>query len=292
MSARAKGPFGAAVAVFYIFLWAAAYVPSKIAAIESPPLWFLVARFIAAGLLLALIARLMGKRLPHGPGAWVVASILGVLANALTLGLTYSAMQHHLSAGMGAIVASTNPLVLGLLAPQLLGERLSPLKSAGLALGFGGVIAIVLSRAGTGTALPQDVLLAFAGVCSSVASTVLFKRLGTRHDLIVLSAIALCAAGLALVPFAALVAGPPHVTLTPALIASFLFLVLALSVGATLIWFWLLTHGEASRVSAYYYLTPAFGLALSALLLGEHVGWRDLAGLAAIAGGIILTQRA
>jgi drug/metabolite transporter (DMT)-like permease len=292
MSERARGPLGAAIAIFYIFLWASAYVPSKIAAIESPPLWFLAARFIAAALVLALVARVMGKKLPHGPGAWVVASILGVLANALYLGLTYSAMQHHLSAGMGAIVASTNPLVLALIAPQLLGERLSPLKSAGLALGFGGVVAIVISRAGSGTALPQDVLLAFAGVCSSVASTVLFKRLGTRHDLIVLSAIALGVAGLALVPFAALAAGPPHVTLTPSLVASFLYLVLVLSVGATLIWFWLLTHGEASRVSAYYYLTPAFGLALGALLLGEHVSGHDLAGLAAIAGGIALAQRA
>ena len=65
-----------------------------------------------------------------------------------------------------------------------------------------------------------------------------------------------------------------------------------LSGGATLLWFWLLTHGEASRVSAYYYLTPAFGLALSALLLHERIGAHDLAGLVAIAAGIALVQRA
>ena len=64
-----------------------------------------------------------------------------------------------------------------------------------------------------------------------------------------------------------------------------------LSIGATLLWFWLLTHGEASRVSAYYYLTPAFGLVLAALLLHEPIGVRDLAGLAAIAAGIVLAQR-
>jgi hypothetical protein len=31
-------------------------------------------------------------------------------------------------------------------------------------------------------------------------------------------------------------------------------------------------HGETSRVSAYFFLTPAFGLLLSAILLGEHAG--------------------
>jgi len=53
----------------------------------------------------------------------------------------------------------------------------------------------------------------------------------------------------------------------------------------------LLSKGEASRVSAYYYLTPAFGLALSALLLHEPVEAHDVVGLVAIAGGIALVQR-
>jgi drug/metabolite transporter (DMT)-like permease len=107
-----------------------------------------------------------------------------------------------------------------------------------------------------------------------------------------LSAVQLVAAGLVLVPVAALVSGAPHVHVTGELIASFAYLVLVLSIGATLIWFWLLTHGEASRVSAFYYLTPAFGLALSALLLHEAVHARDLIGLGAIAAGIALVQRA
>jgi probable blue pigment (indigoidine) exporter len=65
-----------------------------------------------------------------------------------------------------------------------------------------------------------------------------------------------------------------------------------MSLGASLLWFWLLTHGEASRVTAYYFLTPVFGLAIAALILHEAIGLRDLGGLAAIALGITLVQRA
>lgn len=291
MRARASGPVGIAIAIFYIFLWASAYVPSKIASIESEPLWFLVARFSTAGFVMVAIALAARQRFPTTVRAWFVAGALGVLANALYLGLTYTAL-HHLSSGMGAIVASTNPLVLALVAPRLLGERLTPLKLLGLALGFGGVVAIVFARSGSGGAAPSDVFIAFLGVCASVASTLLYKRAATNESPLAVNAIQLLAAGLVLVPVA-LVAPPfAHFVVTAELVASFVYLVLILSVGASLIWFWLLTHGEASRVSAFYYLTPAFGLAIAAVLLHESIGIHDIVGLAAIASGIALVQRA
>jgi drug/metabolite transporter (DMT)-like permease len=74
-------------------------------------------------------------------------------------------------------------------------------------------------------------------------------------------------------------------------LASFVYLVVVLSVGASLLWFWLLSRGAASRVSAFYFLTPIFGLAFGTLFLGEVVGPGDLVGLVAVALGIVLVQR-
>lgn len=278
--------------MLYIFLWASAYVPSKVASIESDPFWFLAVRFTTAGLVLGFLALAFGggTPFPRTRRGWFVGCAIGLLANAAYLGFTYSALR-HLSSGMGAIVASTNPLVLALVAPFVLGERLGRAKALGLVLGFGGVLAIVAARSGSGGAAPLDVALAFAGVGASVASTIVYKRFASGEPLLGLSAIQLLAAGIVLVPVAFASSGMPHVRLTPELIGAFCYLVLVLSIGATLIWFWLLTHGEASRVSAYYYLTPAFGLALSAVLLHEPVGPRDVAGLVAIAAGIALAQR-
>jgi drug/metabolite transporter (DMT)-like permease len=280
------------VAIFYIFLWASAYVPSKVASLQSPPLWFLAARFLTAGLLLTALALVLRRPFPATPRAWLGALVLGLFANALYLGLTYTGLEHGLSAGMGAIVASTNPLVLSLIAPFVLNEKLGPWKFAGLILGFGGVVWMVVARNGTPSAQPADVGLAFGGVLASVTSTIVFKRIAAGESLLPLTAVQIVAAGLMMIPAAWLVSGVPHATFTPQLIWSFVYLVFVLSIGASLIWFWLLTNGEASVVSAYYYLTPVFGLALGALLLGEHVGWSDLVGLIAIACGIALVQRA
>ncbi|MBV9080140.1 MAG: DMT family transporter [Elusimicrobia bacterium] len=287
MSHRA---IGVAAALFYIFLWASAFVPSKIGVLGSSPLWFLVVRFAVAGEVAVGAAMLLGARFPQTPREWAAVIVLGVLANAIYLGCTYEALR-HMGSGIGAIVASTNPLALALVAPWLLREPLTPVKLAGLLFGFGGVVAIMIVRAGTGSADPGDVALAFAGVLGSVASTIVFKRWCGDLDLRAVNAVQLLAAGIVLLPLALAFEGVPHARWSWELVVSFWYVVLVMSLGASLLWFWLLTHGEASRVSAYYFLTPVFGLAFAALLLHEPVGVRDLGGLAAIALGISLVQR-
>ena len=99
------------------------------------------------------------------------------------------------------------------------------------------------------------------------------------------------AAGLAMLPCAILLEGAPHVVIAPRLVVSFAYLVVVLSIGATLLWFWILSHGEASRVSAFYFLTPLFGLAAGAVLLGEQLYALDGIGLLVVVAGIALVTR-
>jgi drug/metabolite transporter (DMT)-like permease len=240
---------------------------------------------------MAVIAVVLRRPFPARWSHWLVYGALGVLANAAYLGLTYTALSRGLAAGIGSIVASTNPLILALIAPRLLGESLTWRKSLGLALGFGGVVGVMLARTGTTSARPSEVGLAFVGVMSNVASTILFKRARGSTDLLAINTIQLLAAGLVLVPVAFVLNGLPTVQLTEAVVASFVYLVAVLSVGASLLWFWLLSRGAASRVSAFYFLTPIFGLAFGALFLGEAIGPFDALGLVAVALGILLVQR-
>ena len=58
-----------------------------------------------------------------------------------------------------------------------------------------------------------------------------------------------------------------------------------------LVWFWLIRHYPATRVSAFTLLTPIFGLLAGVLLLGEPVTARILIALAAVSFGIALVNR-
>ena len=290
---RRGGPaaYTTPLAIFYVVLWASAYVPSKIVATAVPPLWFLVLRFLIAGAVMAAIAVALRRPFPTRRSAWLVYGGLGVLANAAYLGLTYTALSRGLAAGIGSIVASTNPLMLALLAPRLLGEPLGWRKILGLALGFGGVVGVTLARSGTGSAQPAEVGLALLGVAANVASNVVFKRTRGSTDLLAINTIQLFGAGLVLVPVALVAEHLPALQLSVPVVWSFVYLVLVLNIGAALLWFWLLSGGAASRVSAFYFLTPIFGLAFGALLLGEPVGPADAVGLLAVAAGIVIVQR-
>lgn len=279
-----------AVAVFYVLLWASAFVPSRVIATGAPPLWVLAARFLVAGALLVATARGAHLPWPRDARSWGVAAAYGVLANATYLGLNYEALR-HLSSGMGAIIASTHPLLLAMLAPVLLGERLSARKAAGLVLGFLGVLVAMHARAASSTARPADVLLSGAGVLAMVIATIVFKRARGATHLLVMNAISMVAAGLVMLPCAILLEGAPHVVIAPQLVVSFAYLVVVLSIGATLLWFWILSHGEASRVSAFYFLTPLFGIAAGAILLGEQLYVLDGIGLLVVVAGIALVTR-
>ncbi|MFL5310159.1 MAG: DMT family transporter [Myxococcales bacterium] len=284
---RARSALGVAAAILYVFLWASAFVPSRILARGAPPLTILAVRFILAGGLLFAGVWAAKLPVPRDGGTWLRLFAVGLGGNALYLGLSYEALR-HMSAGMGSIVASTNPLILALVAPWLLREPLTVRKATGLVLGFAGVVLAMHTRAGSSAARPVDVLLALAGVLSFVFSNVLFKRMRARPHPVVLNAAQLFCAGVALVPAALLIEGPPHIQWTAPLVTSLAFLIVVLSVGASMLWFWILQHGEASRVSAYFFLTPVFGLLLGAALLGEPLTPMDGVALVVIATGLWL----
>lgn len=281
--------FRTAAAIFFVALWGSAFVPSKIGVLASSPLWFLVVRFFVSGIVALGIALALGAKWPRGRRAWILIVALGVLANAMYLGFTYEALR-HLAAGVGSVVTSSNPLLLAIVAPAFLGERLTPWKLLGLLLGFAGVVAIMIGRSGTGTAEPRDVLLCLIAVIGSVASTVVFKKFLVQIDVRMTTALQLFAASFALLPFAIMLEGAPHATWGVPIVTAFVYLVVVMSVGGSLLWFWLLEQGEASRVTAYYFLSPVFGL-LIASFFGEALSIHDLGGLVAIAVGIAIVQR-
>ena len=287
-----RSPLVIGVALFYILLWSSAFIATKVGVTHSPPLTLLATRFLAAALVMTLLAVIFRLPLPKGRSAWGRLAVFGLLNSGIYLGCNYEALR-YLSAGMGSIISATNPLLLTLVAPFVLRERLTWWKILGLILGFGGVLFVMGARLSSNSQLdtPGGMLVSFLGTACLVGATLFYKRYPPREHAFVVNAVQLGAAGLALIVPALLFEHPEQVHIDMPLVESFLYLVLVISIGASLIWFWLLKQGEASVVSSYYFLTPIMGLALAALLLGEPFGLREAIGLVAVAAGIALINR-
>lgn len=277
------------LALLFSLLWAAAFIAVKVGLRSAPPFFLMASRFLAGGILLLGYARLRGIALPATAGEWCALGLLGLLNNAVYLGLSAIALR-RLSAGMAAILASTNPLLLALVAAWWLGERLTARKVAGMLASFAGVVWIMRSRVG-GQDAPDAMALALLAICFLVAGTVAFKRIRPPQDLLVVNGAQLLTSGLALLAPSLLWEPVASVRLTGSFLLAQAFLVLGVSCAGMLIWFWLLRNGDASRASAYFFLNPVLGLFLGWLALGESMGARDVAGTAVVAAGIYLVQR-
>jgi drug/metabolite transporter (DMT)-like permease len=279
----------AALAVVFSLLWASAFVAVKVGLRSSPPLFLMASRFLVAGVVLLLVARVRGAVLPRTWDHWRPLVVLGLLNYAIYLGLTSIALR-HLSAGMGAILASTNPLMLALAAPWLLDEPITLGRGLGLLTSFGGVAWMMWRRIGDGDR-PEAMALSLLAIAALVAGTIVFKRMELADDLAVVNGVQLLTAGVALIVPSALVEPLASVSFSGSFVVSQLYLIAVVSWVGMMIWFWLLRHGDATRASAYFFLNPVLGVFLGALLLGESLRVEDFAGSAAVALGIYAVQR-
>jgi drug/metabolite transporter (DMT)-like permease len=275
----------------FCLLWSFAFVAGKIGVTDCPPLILLAARFSLAGILILGITALRGE-------AWssltwrdaAIFAILGVANNALYLGLGYTGLQ-TVSAGLGGLIVSANPVFTAVLAAAFLGEALTWRKVMGLLLGIAGVGFIVWHRMSVGTDDWHGILFTLASLASIVAGTILFKVLAPKGSLWAGNGVQNLSAGIVLLPFAFTLADVGDIVPSARLLGAFAFLVLGGSILAYLLWFHLLKVCGATAASAYHFLMPPLGMLFAFLVLGEHVEFRDLLGIVPVALGIYLVTR-
>ncbi|MGJ8616374.1 MAG: DMT family transporter, partial [Sulfitobacter sp.] len=122
----------------FALMWSSAFTSARIIVADASPLLALSLRYLISGLLGVCIALHLGQNWRLTKAQWRATIVFGILQNAVYLGLNFVAMQ-TVQASLAAIIASTMPLLVGLAAWVLLGERLRPLGIAGLIAGVIGV---------------------------------------------------------------------------------------------------------------------------------------------------------
>jgi len=282
-----------AIALFCL-LWSFAFVAGKIGVTDCPPLILLAARFSLAGI---LILGFSAFRRDASRFSWqfdwrevAMFAILGIANNALYLGLGYTGLK-SVSAGLGGLIVSANPVFTAALAALFLGEAMTWRKVAGLLLGIAGVAFIVWHRMSVGTDSLHGVLFTFASLASIVAGTILFKLFAPKGSLWIGNGIQNLAAGIVLAPIAFAFADVHDIVPSLRLAGAFAFLVLGGSILAYVLWFHLLKVCGATAASAYHFLMPPLAMLFAYLVLGEHVAFRDLLGIVPVALGIYLVTR-
>lgn len=273
-------------------LWGLNQVAIKAILPEVPSLIQLSVRSIVAAVLVLGWMRWRGT-----PWSWRDGTLApGLLAGALfavEFGCIFVGLQYT-TAARSVVFINTSPFVVALLLAWLVpSERLRPSQVLGLVLAFAGVayaFAEPAPGAGTWPWLGDALIIAAAVLWGLTTVTIRFSVLRHAPADKTLAYQLLVAAVLS--PLAAWAAGNAWPVSWSALaIASLFYQAVIVTFASYLLWFWLLTRYPATKVQAFVFLTPLFGTAAAAGLLGEPVGVELLIALVAVAVGLALLNR-
>ena len=265
-----------------------------------PPLVLVAARYVTAGLLILLLARLRGGRIGFGDGS----GSLPVLAGLGLVGVTMNQVGYTVglsltSASNGALIFATAPIWGLLLGVGLRLERTSGRALAGLCLSVAGVALVVSDGLGSPEAAVGGDLLVCLSAFAWGAYTVLSLPVLRRLDPLVVAGWTMLLGGLAAAPLA--LTGFPGLSAPLGTVewgavslrswAAVVYSTLLASGFAIAAWQVNVARLGANRVLVYMYLLTLVGLTSGVLLLGESLGAAKLAGAAVILLGVYLARR-
>ncbi|KAB0265224.1 DMT family transporter [Microvirga brassicacearum] len=273
----------------FVLIWATGFIVARIVAPHAEPLTFLLVRYVLAIAVLVVIVMLARVRWPRDARTWRNSLIAGILLHGFYLGGVFWAVKHGLPAGITALVAGLQPLVTGLLAMPLLGERVSPRRWFGIGLGFLGAVLVILPKLGVG-APPVALGVAVLAMLSITLGTIWQKRTAGALDMRVNAVIQYLGAAAVTAPVV-LLTESGHMDLSWALLGGLAWAVFGLSIGAIGLLLYLIRHGAVTGVATLLYLVPPVAAVMAYLLFGETLSWVQIVGMACAALGVAIASR-
>ena len=275
----------------FLLLWSGGFPVGKVGIGYAGPMTFLSIRYALVLLVLAPLLVLLRPPLPRGDQLRHLL-VVGVLVQGLYFGLGYAALGLGVSAGTAALIASLQPILTGLLAPLLTGDRIEGRAWVGLALGFAGAAVVIVAKSGVGEATALGIAAAIGALLAITAGTLYEKRFGIHQHPVPAN---LVQHGVALAAFLPIAWLTEDFAVRPSLplAASLAYLVVGNSLVAVGLLLAMVRRGAVARVTALFFLVPPMSALLAWALLGEAmppVAWLGFALAAfgvALAAGIL-----
>lgn len=269
-------------------IWGSTFLVIRVGNDSVPPLWGACLRLALATVMLHGVMLATRQKWPVG-AQLRAASMYGIFEFGLSFPLLYWA-EGRVSSGIGAIVFATCP-VTAMIASHLTGlDRVDGRKLAGAALAFGGVATIFGREAASGVSLAGLLAACGAAVVAPLAGIAL-ERAPAQ------SAVASNAVGslIGAVVCGLASAGIGERVFLPTTFKQWfpiVYLAVLGSVGAFVIFAWLVNRWGTTRCSFIGVVTPIIAVALGAGLAHEALTPVTLFGATIVLAGVTLALTA
>ena len=233
-----------------------------------------------AALLLFIAIAFLRKSQPITRAIIWPSTMICLTLHGAYLGGCFLAVSRGLPAGVTALIVSLQPVLVSLFAARFLDEPLKARAVSGLILGLLGLFVVVITRinmSGANAISLVSIAACVVGLLGGTSGTILQKKYGGAIPTLSGTSIQYAATAVVLLTLA-LIFEKPEIQWTAKFIGALTWLVLALSFGAILLLFFLLSHGSAASVSSLYYLVPAVTAIEAYFFFDEHISPVSLLG--------------
>jgi drug/metabolite transporter (DMT)-like permease len=249
-------------------------------------------RSICAGVLVFAWMGVRGLRLFERDGTLWPGLLAGLMFSVEFLVL-YVGLDRT-SASRGVVFLYLSPFVVAVGAHYLIpGDRLTLAKVIGLTAAFAG-LAVAVGESFTEPGRPTltgDLLCLLAAVLWGAAIVLIrstaLKSASPEKTLLY----QLFVSGLVLPPVSVVMGEPGIGDLTPVVLLAFAYTAVVVAFISYIAWFWLVRNYPPTRVTAFTFLSPVFGVIAGNLMLGEVFTASLAVALVLIAFGIYLVNR-
>lgn len=164
------------LSVVFVPLWASGFIAGKLATQRMDVATTLMWRFVVAAVVMGAVVAVTRPALPRGR-AWLHLVVTALLLQVGQFSAVYTGLSLGVSAGLSSLVLGMAPLLVGLLTPLLLAERLGAAPVLGLVIGAAGVYVVLSDELG-GARLGLAVVFPVLGMLALTAGTLYQKRFG------------------------------------------------------------------------------------------------------------------
>jgi drug/metabolite transporter (DMT)-like permease len=282
--------------VLFVLLWSTGFTGIRYGIPYAPPFTFIAIRMAIASVLLALISLAITRRFTHDLSTIGKSALVGVTIHGAYLGGCFYGVKQGMPAGITALICSLQPVLVSIFSSIFFQEKLSPRKWLGLLLGLTGLILVIAPKlsGASGQELPTVGIIAiFIALFGGTSGTLLQKKFGAGVEVLSGTSWQYIATGLLLGAMALTFEQGESITWSGSFIFSLVWLIVAISIGAILILYFLLSRSSAASVSSLYYLVPAVTAVEAYFLFDETIGLLTACGtlVTMIGVALVVTQR-
>jgi drug/metabolite transporter (DMT)-like permease len=279
-----------AAPLVFLLLWSGGFAFAKIGLEHAPPMTFLALRYWFALMVLLVVLAIVRPPVPRRARDWGHLMVVGALVQGLYFSLSYFGFWYGVTAGTLALIVSLQPILVGLLAPQFVAERVGPARWLGLVLGLIGAAMVIIARSEIEVTSAVGLLCAAGALLSMTAGTLYEKRFGLHHHPVTSNAVQYLVGFLLVMPLA-LSVERMEVDWTADFAVALAYLVIGNSLIAVTLLLAMIRHGEAARVSALLFMVPPMAALIAWGLIGEAMPPAAWAGMVVAAAGVALATR-